>query len=76
MMLHAIYTMRMGGLKHVTQQAAHDKPKSCVLLQDFNDAMLTVYLSGITNGIEAVNDIVEKVSTAFESKSTRRRGML
>ncbi|KAK9904115.1 hypothetical protein WJX75_004893 [Coccomyxa subellipsoidea] len=45
-------------------------------LVDFNDAMLTVYLSGITNGIEAVNDIVEKVSTAFESKSTRRRGML
>lgn len=45
-------------------------------LQDFNDAMLTVFLSGITNGIEAVNDIVEKVSLAFDSKSTRRRGML
>ncbi|EIE22810.1 Mov34-domain-containing protein [Coccomyxa subellipsoidea C-169] len=45
-------------------------------LVEFNDAMLTVYLSGITNGIEAVNDIVEKVSTAFDSKSTRRRGML
>ncbi|CAL8470813.1 g10355 [Coccomyxa elongata] len=43
---------------------------------DFNDAMLTVFLSGITNGIEAVNEIVEKVSLAFDSKSTRRRGML
>ncbi len=48
----------------------------CICLQDFNDAMLTVFLSGITNGIEAVNEIVEKVSLAFDSKSARRRGML
>jgi hypothetical protein len=48
----------------------------CACLQDFNDAMLTVYLSGITNGINAVNDLVDKVNISSDSKLPRRRGML
>lgn len=49
---------------------------NCLPSQDFNDALLTLYLSGITNGINAVNDIVDKVNIAADSKSSRRRGML
>ena len=40
--------------------------------QDFNDAMLTVFMSGMTNGVNTVNDMVEKVNIAYD-RSTRRR---
>ena len=44
------------------------------LVQDFNDAMLTVFMSSMTNGVNAVNEVVEKVNIAYD-KSVRRRGV-
>ena len=35
--------------------------------------MLTLFMSSVTNGVSAVNDVVEKVSVAYE-KTSRRRG--
>ena len=43
-----------------------------MVVQDFNDAMLTVFMSGMTNGVNIVNDMVEKVNIAYD-RSIRRR---
>lgn len=43
-----------------------------MVVQDFNDAMLTVFMSGMTNGVHIVNDMVEKVNIAYD-RSVRRR---
>ena len=44
-----------------------------VNVQEYNDAMLTVYLSSITKGTQNVLDLVDKYTVAYD-KSSRRRG--
>jgi hypothetical protein len=37
--------------------------------------MLTLFMSSVTNGVSAVNDVVEKVTVAYEKASRRRGGV-
>ena len=41
-------------------------------LQEYADALLTVYLSSMTKGIQSMGDLSDKLSLAYE-KSFRRR---
>jgi COP9 signalosome complex subunit 6 len=43
-------------------------------MSDYNDTLLTSYLSSITQGTGIVNDVVDKFQTAYD-KHTRRRGI-
>ena len=51
----------------------HSRPAlPCV--QEYNDAMLTVFMSSLTKGVQGINEIVDKHTIAYE-RSSRRRGM-
>eukprot|EP00891_Asterochloris_glomerata_P005404 jgi/Astpho2/5404/e_gw1.00076.27.1_t len=43
-------------------------------LAEYNDAMLTVFMSSLTKGVQGINEIVDKHTIAYE-RSSRRRGM-
>lgn len=44
-------------------------------VQEYNDAMLTVYLSSITKGTQSALDLIDKYTVAYDrSTSHRRRG--
>mmetsp|Transcript_16050 Transcript_16050/g.34706 ORF Transcript_16050/g.34706 Transcript_16050/m.34706 type:complete len:305 (-) Transcript_16050:43-957(-) len=68
---HAL-VRKMSSLVH--SLPAMDSPQfSKDYLTEFNDTMLTIYLSSMTKGVSMVNDIVEKYNVAYE-KTGRRRG--
>lgn len=45
-------------------------------LQDINDTTLCVLMSSITKGCDALNDVVDKVNTAYDKSARRRGGMV
>ena len=45
-------------------------------MQDINDTTLCVLMSSITKGCDALNDVVDKVNTAYDKAARRRGGML
>ena len=45
----------------------------CCCVQEYNDAMLTVFLSSITKGTQNVLEVVDKYCVTYD-KSQRRRG--
>lgn len=43
--------------------------------QEYNDTLLSTYLSTITKGVHTLNEIVDKFNMAYE-KPSRRRAMM
>ena len=43
-------------------------------LQDLSDTTLCVLMSSITKGCDLLNDVVDKVNTAYDRTASRRRG--
>ena len=62
----SIYTLHMVSMSRVWVRA----------MQDINDTSLCVLMSSITKGCDALNDVVDKVNTAYDKTARRRGGML
>jgi COP9 signalosome complex subunit 6 len=45
-------------------------------LTEYNDTMLTVYMSSVTKGLSATHDVIEKFNIAYDRTNPRRRGGL
>ena len=58
-----------------SKSALHRK-ESADALQDINDTTLCVLMSSITKGCDALNDVVDKVNTAYDKSARRRGGMV
>lgn len=48
-----------------------ENPLYC--LQEYNDAMLTVFLASITKGTQSIMEVVDKYAVTYD-KTSRRRG--
>ena len=57
----------------LADDATHSRP-AMPCLQEYNDAMLTVFMSSLTKGVQGINEVVDKHTIAYE-RSSRRRGM-
>lgn len=45
-------------------------------MTEYNDTLLTIYLSSMTNGVYAANEVAERFATAYERPGRRRGGGL
>ena len=43
-------------------------------MQEYNDALLTTFLSSMTKGTQSMLDLADKYNIAYDYKSSKRRG--